>query len=79
MAPSEENRDTRASSEAYVHLSPTPTQKHKVQNRLHTHIIVIAMAEYGLLPGREAGFATTELLGKSQTSVTSSFVVVLPH
>ncbi|KAK4825961.1 hypothetical protein QYF61_003530 [Mycteria americana] len=46
MAPLEENRDTRASSKAYVHLSPTPTQKCKVQNRLHTHIIVIATAEY---------------------------------
>lgn len=58
MAPLEGNRDTTASSEAYVHLSPTPTQKHKVQNMLHAHIIVIATAEYSLLPAR-AGMLQT--------------------
>lgn len=48
MAPSEENRDMRASSKAYVHLSPTPTQKHKVQNRLHAHIITTVCSQVGL-------------------------------
>lgn len=48
MAPSEENRDTRASSKAYVHLSPTPTQKHKVQNRLHAHVIATVCSQVGL-------------------------------
>lgn len=51
MAPSEGNRDTTASSKAYVHLSPPPTQKHKVQNMFHAHIIVITTALYSLLPG----------------------------
>lgn len=51
MVPLEGNRDMTASSKAYVHLSPTPTQKHKVQNMFHAHIIITATAEYSLLPG----------------------------
>jgi len=78
MAPLEENRDIRASPKAYVHLSPTPTQKHKVQNRLHTHIIVIATAEHGLLPGREGSLQPLSTQANLKT-VTSSVVVVLPH
>lgn len=77
MAPLKEHRDVRASSKAYVHLSPTPTQKRKVQNKLHTHIIVIARVQSAPRQGR--GFSPTELLGKSQNSITSSFVVLLLH
>lgn len=58
MAPLEGNRDTTASSKAYVHLSPTPTQKHKVQNMFHAHIIVTATAEHSLLPGGAGGLQT---------------------
>lgn len=54
-APLGENRDTPASSKAYAHLSSTPTQKYKAQNRPHTHTIVITTAEYSLLPGGAEG------------------------
>lgn len=61
MAPFEGNGDTTAPSKAYVHLSPTPTQKHKAQNMLHAHIIVITAAEYCLLPGGAGVLQTLSL------------------
>lgn len=74
MAPLEGNRDVTASSKAYAHLSPTPTQKHRVQNMFHAHH---RHSTVHFAPSRGRGAPNTEPLGKPLNSAMSSSVVVL--